>query len=151
MRLSVFHRHWLARAGAFPVAVGALVLSGCQSGAYPTDNFREMHYQQSQRLLEAERSAPPAGSVPRTGGKVPMTFAEAGSLQNPMRAPQGLSAPATQARQNFRSKPPTEGAKGETLNVDTVELRNALQAAGVTGDAQRTLVMSESTFKANCA
>src|SRR5436309_6531331 len=106
---------WL---GLLPLALGTAVLSACLPGAYSSDNFREMHYQQSQRVLEAERSSPPVGSVPRTGGKVPMTFGEAGSLQNPLRAPQGFPAGASQARQQFRTKAPTAGAQGETMNLE---------------------------------
>lgn len=64
---------------------GMLLLPACNPGAYPFDYFREMHYQQSQRLLEPDRLAPPAGSVPRSGARAPVTFAEAGTLQNPVR------------------------------------------------------------------
>lgn len=79
--------------GVVALALAGFALAGCYPGQYPTDNFREMHYQQSQRLLEAQRSSPPEGSVPRTGAKVPVSFADAAALQNPVRrTPENMAA-----------------------------------------------------------
>jgi mono/diheme cytochrome c family protein len=64
------------------IGLAALAAIGCYPGAYPSDPFREMHYQQSQRLLEPERRLPPPDSVPITGAKPPLTFADAGSVTN---------------------------------------------------------------------
>lgn len=75
----------IARLTLLPLTLGALALSGCYGGSYPVDYFREMHYQESQRLLEADRLSPPDGAVPRTGARPQITFAEASGLQNPMR------------------------------------------------------------------
>lgn len=88
------------RAG-LPLLVVPLALSACNPGAYPLDYFREMHYQQSQRLLEPDRLAPPAGSVPRTGSKVAISFADASRLQNPVRrTPEAMRAAAETFRVN---------------------------------------------------
>src|SRR5687768_855565 len=91
MHLTVTIRLGLA---AVATMLGAL-LSACYPGSYPVDYFREMHYQQSQRLMESERSSPPPGSVPRTGARPVLTFAEAGTLQNPTRrTPEAQAAAA---------------------------------------------------------
>src|SRR5207244_737979 len=65
------------------VGLAALTAIGCYPGAYPSDPFREMHYQQSQRLLEPDRRLPPPDSVPITGAKTPLTFVDAGAATNP--------------------------------------------------------------------
>ena len=135
------------RLGLIPLALSALALSGCYQGAYPVDYFREMHYQQSQRLMEAERLSPPDGAVPRTGGRPQITFVDASALQNPVRGPaQPLSAPATQARQRFRT---STDLMSQTRVTD--QLRSELQAAGVSGVMQQQIVDTETAFKANCA
>src|SRR5213594_1164563 len=64
------------------VGLAALTAIGCYPGAYPSDPFREMHYQQSQRLLEPDRRLPPPDSVPITGAKTPLTFVDAGAATN---------------------------------------------------------------------
>jgi mono/diheme cytochrome c family protein len=60
------------------------VMVACAPGAYPVDFFDEMHYQVSQRRQEPQRLAPPADAVPVSGARVPTTFADAASLQNPV-------------------------------------------------------------------
>ncbi|MSQ23232.1 MAG: cytochrome c [Chloroflexi bacterium] len=85
MQLSSHLRRLLTRR-ALPLAIGVLALTGCNPGAYPFDYFREMHYQQSQHLLEPQRLSPPDGSVPRTGGRPQISFAGARDLQNPVRS-----------------------------------------------------------------
>jgi mono/diheme cytochrome c family protein len=62
----------------------ALLAVACNSGSYPVDVFPEMHYQPSQRRLEPERLAAPAGAVPVTGSRPRLTFEQAGSLTNPV-------------------------------------------------------------------
>ena len=74
-----------SRGPALAAGLLALLLSGCTPGAYSLDFFREMHYQQSQRVLEPRRMPPPAGSVPRGGSPPQITFAEARDLVNPIR------------------------------------------------------------------
>jgi hypothetical protein len=135
-----------ATLGVVPLALATLLLSGCYQGAYPVDYFREMHYQQSQRLMEAERLSPPDGSVPRTGGRPVITFTEASTLQNPLRASGSLSASATQARQNFRT---STDLMSQTKVVD--KLRSELQGAGVTGSTLQQIIDAEVAFKTNCA
>lgn len=79
----------------------ALTVLACNPGQYPIDIFREMHYQQSQRILEPDRLAPPADAVPRTGARTPLTFAEARAIQNPIRSnPETLQAAAETFRIN---------------------------------------------------
>ena len=135
------------RLGLVPLFLGALALSGCYQGSYPVDYFREMHYQQSQRLMEADRLSPPDGAVPRTGGRPQITFAEARTLQNPVRGPaQPLSAGATQARQSFRT---STDLMSQTKVAD--RLRSDLQAAGVSGALYQQIVSTEIAFKTNCA
>lgn len=76
-----------------------LVLAACSPGTYPVDLFAEMHYQQSQKLLEPDRLAPPPDAVPVTGRSAAITFEQAGSLQSPFaRNPQTLD----RGRQVFR-------------------------------------------------
>ncbi len=77
-------RVW-SNAGAFGLALIVLALPACTPGSYSFDFFREMHYQQSQRPLEARRVPPPSDSVPRTGARPQITFAEARDLTNPVR------------------------------------------------------------------
>ncbi len=130
-----------------PLALSALALSACAQGAYPVDYFREMHYQQSQRLLEADRLSPPVGAVPRTGARPQITFAEASTLQNPIRGSvQPPAAATTQARQTFRNST-------DLISQTPVKatLRASLQAAGVTGPLLQQMVDSEVAFKTNCA
>jgi mono/diheme cytochrome c family protein len=66
------------------LALLALLLSGCNPGAYPLDIFMEMHYEPSQRRLEPRRLAPPADAVPVTGGRTWVPFDQAAALQNPV-------------------------------------------------------------------
>jgi mono/diheme cytochrome c family protein len=85
------------------VAAGACLamivpmLSACYPGQYPLDIFRDMHYQESHRLLQADRLAPPREAVPITGtGHVFVPFDQARSMtsptpQSPARLAQGQS------------------------------------------------------------
>ncbi len=75
------------------LALASLSLSACSTGAYPLDIFPEMHYQQSFRVQEPPRLAPPAESVPVQGGDPVYTFFEARTLRNPV-----ASAPDNLAR-----------------------------------------------------
>jgi mono/diheme cytochrome c family protein len=65
------------------LALGLLIIA-CTPGQYPVDIFPEMHYQPSQRRLEPDRSAPPPGAVPTTGGRPEYTYAQASNLPNPI-------------------------------------------------------------------
>lgn len=141
------HLTAMRRLSLMPLILGALALSGCYQGSYPVDYFREMHYQESQRPMEAQRLSPPDGAVPRTGGRPQITFADARTLQNPVRGPaQPLSAAATQARQRFR-------ASTEIMSQTRIaeQLRSELQAAGVTGAIQQQIADTEISFRTNCA
>jgi mono/diheme cytochrome c family protein len=59
-------------------------LTACTPGQYPIDYFREMHYQQSHRLLQANRLSPPPDAVPVTGSRAPLSYEEARTLQSPV-------------------------------------------------------------------
>jgi len=77
-----------------------LVSTACYPGSYPLDIFPELHYQPSQRRLEAQRFSPPQGAVPVTGGSAEYTFEQAETLTNPVpRTP----ASSTQAQQLFQT------------------------------------------------
>jgi mono/diheme cytochrome c family protein len=87
----------VTRQGALGLA--ALLTVACNSGSYPVDVFPEMHYQPSQRRLEPERLAAPAGAVPVTGAQPRLTFDQAGGLANPV--PRTAEAEA-RARELYR-------------------------------------------------
>lgn len=70
------------------IVLVTLLLAACHPGAYPLDIFPEMHHQASQRPLEPNRLAPPAGAVPVTGAKPQLTFPQATNLQNPLQPDQ---------------------------------------------------------------
>src|SRR5581483_7005430 len=72
----------------------ALLLSGCNPGAYPLDIFMEMHYEPSQRRLEPRRLAPPADAVPVTRGRTRQGAAERLFLPGSAGRPGGLCQPA---------------------------------------------------------
>ena len=60
---------------------------GRSTGAYPIDIFQEMHYNQSLKAQEPPRFAPPAGSIPVTGGYIPAPAkADAADLVSPFAA-----------------------------------------------------------------
>jgi mono/diheme cytochrome c family protein len=63
---------------------GMLLLTACTPGQYPIDIFRELHYQQSYRLLQAERLAPPPDAVPVTGGQATYSYEQASAMQSPV-------------------------------------------------------------------
>lgn len=78
-------RAWPLRGGLLlVVAALALVVAGCARGTYAVELFPEMHYQQSARMQEPPRLAPPAGAVPITGREVDWDFARASELINPL-------------------------------------------------------------------
>ncbi len=73
----------------------ALVAAACNAGdpgrstgAYKIDILQEMHYDQTVKAQEPPRFLPPEGSVPVTGGKLPLpeSRADAVSLVNPVGA-----------------------------------------------------------------
>ena len=67
------------------LALAALVITACETGAYPLDLFPEMHYQQSYRAQEPPYEAPPEGQISTRGAEVPVTdFVEALTLENPV-------------------------------------------------------------------
>jgi mono/diheme cytochrome c family protein len=75
----------ISRPVSHAFAVLALVLmAACMPGAYPLDFFNEMHYQPSQRREQPQRLAPAPDAVPVTGARVPTTFRDAATLQNPV-------------------------------------------------------------------
>jgi mono/diheme cytochrome c family protein len=73
-----------ARLAAVLALAGAV--TACTPGAYSLDLFREMHYQESQRLQEPNRLAPPPGAVPITGRSPSLTYDQARSATNPVPA-----------------------------------------------------------------
>lgn len=77
----------LATAAAVAVACDSAD-PGRSSGAYPIDIFQEMHYNQGWKAQEPPRELPPEGSVPISGGKLPLPEdAEAiEALTNPVSA-----------------------------------------------------------------
>ncbi|MBI4213863.1 MAG: cytochrome c [Chloroflexi bacterium] len=76
---------WASWAATATLGSSTLFLAACTPGAYSFDFFREMHYQQSTRMMEPRRVPPPSDSVPRTGARPHITFSEARDLQNPIR------------------------------------------------------------------
>ena len=65
--------------------VAALALVGCETGAYPIDIFPEMHYQASYRTQEPSHPGAPEGSIPTTGGELPVTdFVAMIAKENPV-------------------------------------------------------------------
>ena len=79
------------RVVALAVFLATMVVgAACTPGPYPLDILTEMHYQQSQRMLEPDRLLPPPDSVPTSGRRVPITFEQAGPLTNPVQRTQGL-------------------------------------------------------------
>jgi mono/diheme cytochrome c family protein len=73
------------RLGAIVALAGSLsLLTACYPGQYPLDYFREMHYQQSHRLLQADRLAPPVDAVPITGARASVTYEQASTMQSPV-------------------------------------------------------------------
>ena len=67
------------------------------TGAYPIDIFQEQHYNQSFKAQEPPRLAPPEGSVPVQGGRLPVPArkADAAGLDNPVtRSPETLERAA---------------------------------------------------------
>ncbi len=83
---------WRAIAACSGLAVAVSTLSACYPGQYPLDIFRELHYQQPYRLLQADRLAQPRDAVPVTGGTyVFVPFDQASSMTSPIpRSPQAL-------------------------------------------------------------
>jgi len=80
-----------ARPGLLAVLLAIVAVStACQPGPYPLDVLTEMHYQQSQRILEPDRLLPPPESVPVTGRRVAVPFDQASTLTNPVPRAQGL-------------------------------------------------------------
>ena len=61
-----------------------LVLAACNPGVDPADIFPEMHYQPNHKPLQPERLAPAPGAVPYGGGRVPLTYAQARNIPNPL-------------------------------------------------------------------
>ena len=62
------------RLAALVIGLAAvLTLVGCETGAYPLDIFPEMHYQASYRTQEPPHAGAPEGSIPTSGGEVPVT------------------------------------------------------------------------------
>ena len=61
----------------------ALVLAGCSKGTYAVELFPEMHYNQSTKIQEPPRLAPPDGAVPITGREVLLGFDASRDLANP--------------------------------------------------------------------
>ncbi len=78
----------LGRLGLLVVVVA--ISTACQPGPYPFDVLTEMHYQQSQRILEPDRLLPPPDSVPTSGRRVPITFDQAAAVSNPVQRAPGL-------------------------------------------------------------
>src|SRR4051812_25261393 len=68
------------------------LLTACYPGQYPLDIFREMHYQQSHRLLQADRGAVPQDAVPITGSsRTEVSFEQVRTMTSPTaRSPQRL-------------------------------------------------------------
>ena len=83
---------WRRMVACAALGLSVTTLSACYPGQYPLDIFREMHYQESQRLLQADRKAPPVGAVPITGSsQTSISFEQAGTLTSPTgRTPQRL-------------------------------------------------------------
>jgi mono/diheme cytochrome c family protein len=75
------------------------LLTACTPGQYPVDYFREMHYQQSHRLLQSDRLAPPPGAVPITGSRASLSWEQAGTMQSPVG---GSAQRQEQAQQLFK-------------------------------------------------
>jgi mono/diheme cytochrome c family protein len=92
------HASWRRPAALVAAVALAGALSACTPGAYTFDIFREMHYQESQRLLEPNRLAPPAGAIPISGKSPAVSFEQAAALQNPVPA---TDQSRQQARQLF--------------------------------------------------
>ena len=72
-------------AAALAVLAG-LLLTACESGAYPFDIFPEMHYQQSNRPGEPPFARQAYGSVPTTGRESVGEFGQSSALDNPVEA-----------------------------------------------------------------
>lgn len=85
------------RAPYVALALLGLALAACNPGAYPVDIFPEMHYQISQRRLEPDRLAAPAGAVPVSGGTVRVSWQESANMANPVQP----SAEVTQLGQQL--------------------------------------------------
>ena len=75
-------------ASALAVLAG-LLLTACESGAYPLDIFPEMHYQQSNRPGEPPLVQQVEGSVPTTGRESVVEFAQLTDQENPVEATLG--------------------------------------------------------------
>ena len=71
-------------AGLLLAALASLVLTACESGAYPLDIFPEMHYQESYRVQEPPYAAIPVGSVPTAGAEFVLAQPEMTDLANPI-------------------------------------------------------------------
>jgi mono/diheme cytochrome c family protein len=96
-------RHPIRRVIAVCAGLAAplVLIAACSPGQYPVDYFREMHYQQSHRLLQADRLAPPPDAVPITGSRASLSFAQAGAMQSPVApSPQRLEQGQTIFRVN---------------------------------------------------
>jgi len=111
------------RAPVAALALLSLALTACNPGAYPVDIFPEMHYQVSQRRLEPERLAAPAGSVPVTGGTIRVSWQEAANMANPVQR----NAQVTQrAQQLYRENcAMCHGADGKGQSVVATHFQRA--------------------------
>jgi len=92
LRARVSRPRWRSIVACSGLAMTVTLLSGCYPGQYPLDIFREMHYQQSNRLLQADRLAVPRDAVPITGSsRTQESFAQARTMTSPTgRTPQRL-------------------------------------------------------------
>ncbi len=96
---------WKRTAGLLLLAAAvATIVVACKpgdplrsTGAYPIDIFQEQHYNQSFKAQEPPRLAPPEGSMPVQGGRLPVPElkADAAGLDNPVaRSPETLDRAA---------------------------------------------------------
>jgi len=84
-------RRWLiaycrVTAVAVVAVLAGVLVTGCESGAYPLDIFPEMHYQQSNRPGEPPLVERPEGSIPTTGREDVGDFGQTSGLSNPVEA-----------------------------------------------------------------